>query len=133
MSRELYVVPVGWKRGAFALFVVGAGTNAPTPLLLLSQQRLGFSTEVLTALFASYAAGLIPALFVAGPLSDRVGRRRVALPGIALSGVASLLFAVAGDSLLLLFAARFLQGVVSGAVFSVGSAWVAELSVATGL
>lgn len=124
---------MGWKRGAFALFAVAAGTNVPTPLLLLYQQRLGFSTEVLTAVFATYAAGLIPALFVAGPLSDRLGRRRVALPGVALSGAASLLFAVGGNSLALLFGARFLQGVVSGAVFSVGSAWVTELSAATGL
>lgn len=57
----------------------------------------------------------------------------MALPGIALSGAASLLFAVGGSSLAVLFAARFLQGAVSGAVFSVGSAWVTELSAATGL
>ncbi len=33
----------------------------------------------------TYAAGLVPALFLAGPLSDTLGRRRVAIPGIALS------------------------------------------------
>jgi MFS family permease len=49
-----------------------------------------------------------------------------------LSGLASLAFAFAGDSLTLLFTARFLQGVVSGVVFSVGSAWVGELSLASG-
>ncbi len=122
-----------WKRGVFALFVAAAGTNVPTPLLLLYQQRFGLSAEVLTVLFATYAAGLVPALFLAGPLSDRWGRRRVVLPGVALCGVAALLFAAAGDSLPLLFGARFLQGVVSGAVFSVGSAWVVDLSVETGL
>jgi MFS family permease len=124
---------VAWRRGVFALFAVAAGTNVPTPLLLLYQQRFGLSTEVITVLFATYAAGLVPALFVAGPLSDRLGRRRVALPGVALAGLASVAFAGAGHSLVLLFAARFLQGVVSGAVFSVGSAWVAELSAASGL
>jgi predicted MFS family arabinose efflux permease len=116
----------------FALFAVAAGTNVPTPLLLVYQERLQLSPEVLTALFGSYAAGLVPALFLAGPLSDRLGRRRVAIPGIALSAVASLAFAAAGGSLELLFAARFLQGVVSGVVFSVGSAWVGELSLASG-
>jgi predicted MFS family arabinose efflux permease len=116
----------------FALFAVAAGTNVPTPLLLVYQERLDLSAEVLTALFGSYAAGLVPALFLAGPLSDRVGRRRVAIPGIALSAVASLAFAAAGGSLALLFGARFLQGVVSGVVFSVGSAWVGELSHASG-
>ena len=121
-----------WKRAVFALFAVAAGTNVPTPLLLVYQERLGLSAEVLTALFGCYAAGLVPALLVAGPLSDRLGRRRVAIPGIVLSGLASLAFAAAGDSLTLLFTARFLQGVVSGVVFSVGSAWVGELSLASG-
>jgi MFS family permease len=123
---------VTWKRAVFALFTVAAGTNVPTPLLLVYQERLDLSAEVLTALFGCYAAGLVPALLLAGPLSDRLGRRRVAIPGIVLSGLASLAFAAAGDSLTLLFAARFMQGVVSGVVFSVGSAWVAELSLASG-
>jgi predicted MFS family arabinose efflux permease len=123
---------VTWKRAVFALFAVAAGTNVPTPLLLVYQERLGLSAEVLTALFGSYAAGLVPALLLAGPLSDRLGRRRVAIPGIVLSALASLAFAAAGDSLTLLFLARFAQGVVSGVVFSVGSAWVGELSLASG-
>jgi hypothetical protein len=123
---------VAWKRAVFALFTVAAGTNVPTPLLLVYQERLGLSPEVLTALFGCYAAGLVPALLLAGQLSDRLGRRSVAIPGIVLSGLASLAFAAAGDSLTLLFAARFLQGVVSGVVFSVGSAWVGELSLASG-
>jgi MFS family permease len=123
---------VTWRRGVFALFAVAAGTNVPTPLLLVYQERLDLSPQVLTALFGSYAAGLVPALFVAGPLSDRLGRRRVAVPGILLSAVASLAFAAAGESLALLFGARFLQGVVSGVVFSVASAWIGELSLASG-
>jgi MFS family permease len=127
-----YGLPVTWKRAVFALFAVAAGTNVPTPLLLVYQERLDLSAEVLTALFGCYAAGLVPALLLAGPLSDRLGRRPVAIPGIVLSGLASLAFAAAGDALPLLFAARFLQGVVSGVVFSVGSAWVAELSLASG-
>jgi MFS family permease len=123
---------VPWKRGVVALFAVAAGTNVPTPLLLIYRDRFGLSAEVLTALFGCYAAGLVPALFVAGPLSDRLGRRPVAVPGIALSLLASLAFAFAGTSVPLLFGARFVQGVVSGIVFSVGSAWVAELSASSG-
>ncbi len=123
---------MAWKRAAFALFAVAAGTNVPTPLLLVYQERLGLSPEVLTTLFGVYAAGLVPALLVAGPLSDRLGRRRVALPGIVLSALSSLAFAAAGDTLALLFLARFAQGVVSGIVFSVGSAWLGELSQRSG-
>jgi predicted MFS family arabinose efflux permease len=121
-----------WRRAVFALFAVAAGTNVPTPLLLIYRDQLDLSPEALTALFGCYAAGLVPALLVAGPLSDRLGRRRVALPGMLLAVLASLAFAAAGGSVALLFLARFLQGVVSGVVFSVGSAWVGELSRAAG-
>ena len=121
-----------WRRAVFALFAVAAGTNVPTPLLLVYRERLDLSAELLTVLFGCYAAGLVPALLLAGPLSDRLGRRPVALPGMVLAVLASLAFAAAEDSVQLLFAARFAQGVVSGVVFSVGSAWVGELSLASG-
>jgi hypothetical protein len=124
--------PRAWRRAVVALFAVAAGTNVPTPLLLIYGDRLDLSPEVLATVFGVYAAGLVPALFLAGPLSDRVGRRPVALPFVVLAGLASLLFVAAADSLPLLLLARWLQGAVSGVVFSVGSAWVAELSAAAG-
>src|SRR4029450_1218401 len=99
---------------------------------LVYQERLDLSAEGLTALFGCYAAGPVPPPLVAGQLRDRLGRRGVAIPGIVLSGLASLAFAFAGDSLTLLFTARFLQGVVSGVVFSGGSAWGGELALASG-
>jgi len=114
------------------LFAVAAGTNVPAPLLLVYRDTLDLGPDVLTAVFGVYAAGLMPALFLAGPLSDRLGRRRVVLPLIVLSALTSLLLVAAASSLPLLFAGRFLQGAVSGAVFTVGSAWVAELSAAAG-
>ena len=126
------VPPSAWRRAVLALFAVAAGTNVPTPLLVLYRDRLGLSPTVLTAVFGVYAAGLVPALFVAGPLSDRVGRRPVVVPFVVLSGLASLVFIPAAGSVPLLFVARWLQGAVSGVVFSVGSAWVAELSAVAG-
>lgn len=114
-----------WRRAAFALFAVATGTNVPTPLLLIYRDTLHLSPDVLTAVFGVYAAGLVPVLFLAGPASDRLGRRKVVLPLVVLSGITSLLLIAADSSL---FGGRFLQGAVSGAVFGVGSAWVAELS-----
>src|SRR5450756_1319083 len=61
---------------------------------------------------------------LAGSSSDRLGRRPVVLPFIALSAVASGLFVVAVHSVALLYVARFLQGVV----FSVLSAWLQDVS-----
>ena len=66
-----------WRRAAFVLFAVAAGTNVPTPLLLVYKAQLHLSAQTLTALFGVYAAGLVPSLLSGGPLSDRFGRRRV--------------------------------------------------------
>ncbi|MDN5747305.1 MAG: MFS transporter [Pseudonocardia sp.] len=110
-----------------AVFVVAFGTNVPTPLLLVYQDILGLSASALTGAFGVYAAGLVPALLLAGPASDRYGRRPVVVPFVVLSVVTSLLFIGASGSVVLLFVCRFLQGAVSGVVFSVGTAWLAEL------
>ncbi len=112
---------------ALVLFAVAFGTNVPTPLLLAYQDRLGLSATTLTVVFAVYAAGLVPALLVAGPLSDRLGRRPVVVPFVALSAVASLVLVGATVAAPPLFLGRLLQGAVSGVVFSVGSAWIADL------
>jgi len=53
-----------WRRAAFALFAVAAGTNVPAPLLLIYRDTLHLSPDVLTAVFGVYAAGLVPALFL---------------------------------------------------------------------
>ena len=66
------------------------------------------------------------------PLRARMRGRRSSLarltPLVTALGMSVLLQNLAQ----LLFTARFLQGVVSGVVFSVASAWVAELSAASG-
>ncbi|GAA2568313.1 MFS transporter [Pseudonocardia hydrocarbonoxydans] len=110
-----------------AVFVVAFGTNVPTPLLLVYRDLLGLSSDALTGAFGVYAAGLVPALLLAGPASDRFGRRRVVVPFVVLSILTSLLFLGASGSVALLFLGRFLQGAVSGVVFSVGTAWLGEL------
>jgi MFS family permease len=110
-----------------AVFVTAYGTNVPTPLLLVYRDELGLGPAALTGAFGVYAAGLVPALLLAGPASDRHGRRRVVVPFVLLSVATSLLFLAAGGSVLVLFACRFLQGAVSGVVFSVGTAWLGEL------
>ena len=111
----------------FVLFAVAFGTNVPTPLLLWYRAELGLSATELTVIFGVYAAGLLPALLLAGAASDRYGRRPVAAPFVVLSGLASLVFLPAATRPELLYLGRFLQGAVSGVVFSVGSAWVADL------
>ncbi|MBA3802856.1 MAG: MFS transporter, partial [Acidimicrobiia bacterium] len=112
---------------AFALFAVALGTNVSTPLLLLYQESLGLSAWTVTALFAVYPLGLLPMLLWAGPASDVLGRRAVMVPGLVASALASALFFVGAEHLAVLFVARLLLGAVSGAVFVVASAWIAEV------
>ena len=119
----------GSGRGALslALFAVSFGTNVATPLFLIYETRLDLSRWTLTALFAIYPIGLAPALAYAGPMSDALGRKRVMVPGVVLSGVASLVMMAGADNVALLFVGRFLLGAVSGIVFVVASAWMQEL------
>lgn len=111
-----------------ALFAVAFGANVPPLLLLVYQQRLHLSAAALTAMFGAYAVGLVPALLVSGPVSDRLGRRRLRVPFVALAPVSTYLFLPAADVEWLLIVARFLQGVVVGVVFSVATAWLVELT-----
>jgi MFS family permease len=120
-------VPSAKFRILFTLFAVGFGANVATPLFLIYEDRLELSTWTLTALFAIYPIGLAPALVFSGPASDVLGRRVVIVPGVVLSGVASLVMMFGGSTVSMLYLGRFLLGVVSGIVFVVGSAWTQEL------
>src|SRR3954469_5454574 len=55
-----------------AWFAVMAGSNLATPLYAGYEQRFGFSSAVLTVVFATYALVLAPSLLVFGQLSDRL-------------------------------------------------------------
>ena len=120
------------RRLGLLLLATAAGTNIPSVLLLVYQVTLDMSDTELTALFGVYAVGMVPALVLAGPAADRWGRRPVVLPAALLSAVASLAFVAAQDSELALFAIRFVQGAGAGALFSIGSAWLVETSLAAG-
>ncbi|MBD2900721.1 putative multidrug resistance protein MdtD [Actinomadura sp. RB99] len=111
---------------AYALLILLAGTNLPTPLYRSYETTFGFSPFVVTLIFAVYVAVLIPSLLVAGPLSDAIGRRQVLLPALALAALGSLGFALAGSTGWL-FAARILQGLSVGAASGALTATLSEL------
>ena len=117
-----------WTRAALALFVVGFGANQFAALLPVYRVADGASAAEVNALFGAYALGLIPALLVVGPLSDRLGRRRVIRPVLVLSFVATVVLLVGGHHLGILLVGRLLAGLASGAAFAPGTAWVKELS-----
>jgi MFS family permease len=68
-----------------AWLVLMTGANVATPLYAVYAERFGFSSLVLTAIFATYAVVLVPSLILFGRLSDRFGRRPVVLAGLAVA------------------------------------------------
>lgn len=117
-----------WLRVAAALFAVGWGANQFAALLLVYRQESDASSEAVTALFGAYALGLIPALLIVAPISDRIGRRKVMRPVLVLSVLATVVLLVGGDNQAVLLLGRLAAGVASGAAFAPGTAWVKELS-----
>ena len=92
-----------------------AASGVPSPLYRVYQERFGFSSGVLTTVFAVYAFALLTALLVVGALSDHVGRRPVLVGGLLLEAGAMVLFLLAGD-VGWLMAARVVQGLATGAM-----------------
>lgn len=76
--------------------------------------------------FSGYVVAYGGLQLLYGPLSDRLGRKKILLLGIALGGLGSLLAALATD-LTLLTAARVLQGAGCAAGMVVGRAMVQDL------
>lgn len=116
-------------RGAYlaltALMVFTMGTSIITPLLPLYQGTYGLSNGVLMLLFATYTATVVPTMLLAGSASDRLGRKRLAIPAMIVMLGASLVFSFT-ESVPLLFAGRVLQGLAIGMYLGVGTAFIID-------
>src|SRR5436190_19525733 len=86
--RPVLVVWLAW-------LLLMAGANLAAPLYAVYAARFGFSSLVLTAIFAAYAVVLVPALLLFGRLSDRFGRRPVVVAGLVVACTGLALFALA--------------------------------------
>src|SRR5262245_29760299 len=128
MARGIGVRRAAWPfllvAGAWA--AVMAGSNLATPLYAVYERRFGFSSAVLTVVFATYALVPAPSLLGVGPASDRLGRRRVISAGLATATVGLGLFALAAG-LGWLFAARAVQGLAVGMISGAAAAALVEL------
>jgi MFS family permease len=111
---------------AYAFAVTMAFSTVPTPLYVLYERRDGFSAFGVTVVFAAYAVGVVASLFLAGHVSDWMGRRRILLPALGVEVLAALLFVVQ-PSLGGLLVARVLSGFGVGMVTATATAYLAEL------
>jgi MFS family permease len=83
----------GWALALLALGAAGAGI--PSPLYPAFQAELGFSDATLTLIYAVYPLVSVPAVFLLGPLGDRLPPRRVMRWGIAIAAAGSVALALA--------------------------------------
>ncbi|CAM5707317.1 Putative MFS family arabinose efflux permease OS=Streptomyces violarus OX=67380 GN=FHS41_004525 PE=4 SV=1 [Streptomyces violarus] len=94
---------------------------------MLWQRDIGFSQGTLTVVFAFYIVGLLGSLLVSGVVSDRLGRKPVLLPALALALAACAIFATA-TTVTALLVARLFTGIAVGAVVSAGMAAVTDVA-----
>ena len=80
---------------AYLLAAMMMGITLPTPLYVIYQERWHFSSWLITLIFASYAAGVLISLLLAGRSSDQVGRRPILGVAIALSALSTVVFILA--------------------------------------
>ncbi|NMO92901.1 MFS transporter [Actinomycetospora sp. TBRC 11914] len=117
-----------WLPVGLALFTVAWGGNQFTPLMVMYRELGGFSTAVVDVLLGAYVLGIVPGMLVGGPLSDRLGRKPLMLAAPPIAIVGSLVLAVGGDLVPVLFLGRVLAGLALGIGMAVGSTWISELS-----
>ncbi|MGD9696105.1 MAG: MFS transporter [Thermoleophilia bacterium] len=123
-KREPRVTRGSWM-ALIGMLVLTMGTSTLTPLLPLYQEHFDLSTGTATLLFVTYTVTVCPTMLIAGNLSDRLGRKRLMLPAMAVMTLASLVFALA-ESVPMLFAGRVLQGLAIGGFLGVGAAFVVD-------
>jgi MFS family permease len=107
------------------VFIDMVGFTMVLPLLPFYATRLGASPTMIGFMVATYACAQLATAPLWGRLSDRLGRRPLIIAGLAISGVAYLLFGLA-DALWVLFACRLVQG-MGGGITGVVQAYVADL------
>ncbi|MBB6565439.1 MFS transporter [Kribbella sandramycini] len=126
MTRVRFAHAPGFWMIAAAFLTTMAFSTVPTPLYAIYQRRDGFPTYVITIIFAAYAVGVMVSLYLAGHVSDWLGRRRVALLAVLAEAVAAAIFliwpAVPG-----LLVARFISGVGVGVLTATATAHLSEL------
>ena len=123
------IVARDWIRVALGMFAVAFGANLFAPLLPAYRITDALNQSQVTFLFAIYVAGLIPALLICGPLSDRLGRRAIIRPALITSAAGSVVLLTGVwfhfPSLLI---GRLIVGISMGMVMAAGASWIKEIA-----
>jgi MFS transporter, SP family, arabinose:H+ symporter len=112
---------------ALSGFLMGFDGSLFTGAIVFVKEQFDLSTIGLGWANASHTFTATLAIFLAGPLADRVGRRNV-LRAAAIVFAVSAIVAAAAHSLSALIAGRMLSGFGVGAVLVAGPMYIAEIS-----
>jgi len=121
-ASDLTVVIAALSVAAFASAV---GMRAPDLLLPENARDFGVTPGAASIIATMFALAYGGVQFIAGPLSDKIGKVRVITIACAVSFAASILCALAA-SLDQLTAARVVGGIATGAVIPVGMAFIGD-------
>jgi MFS family permease len=122
-SRAVRRVVMALSVSAFAEW---CGATAVIPLLPLYLRHRGASVTLVGITMAAFFGAALLVQYPLGRLSDRIGRRKIQVGGLATYAVASVLFALAGAPMLALVF-RALQGCGAGIVDVANAATIAEV------
>ena len=106
---------------AFVITLCLWGSGAPSLLYPVYASSWHLTPTITTSVFAAYPLALVIMLFVAGGISDRIGRRATMLAGMIVMGASVLAFIFATD-LAWLYVGRLLQGIATGLSLSAAGA-----------
>src|ERR1700712_1154124 len=106
---------------AFVIALCLWGSAAPSLLYPVYASTWHLTPTITTSVFAAYPLALVIMLFVAGGISDRIGRRATMLAGMVAMAASVLAFIFATD-LAWLYVGRLLQGVATGLSLSAAGA-----------
>ncbi|WP_306059104.1 MFS transporter [Natronococcus wangiae] len=120
-ARSYQIIIILW----LLAFVSGSQVLIMAPLLPYISEQVAVSESLLGTLITAYAVFVGVFAFVAGPISDRIGRRRILLIGNAIMAIALLLHWVTWD-FVSLFVVRALAGVAGGILTGASVAYVGD-------
>jgi len=117
-----------WIAG-YVFAVTMAFSTIPTPLYVLYQARDHFGALLVTVIFAAYAVGVMASLFLAGHVSDWLGRRRMIVTALAVNMASGIVF-LAWPTVPGLIAGRVISGISIGMLTATATVYLSELHAA---